>query len=759
MSLSSDLISKFVKVTKPSSEATKSTTVYGTVVTYNDTQYVRLDGSDLLTPFETTVDVQFGERVSVVIEDHTATVTGSITDPSASSSSIRDIGSKISEFEIIIAGKVDTVELVAVNGRIDNLEADNVTIKGTLLANDASIEELFANEVVINESLTAHQASIEDLQANKLSATDATLKYANIDFTNIGQAAMEYFYATSGLIQNVTVGDATITGELVGVTIKGDLIEGGTIVADKLVIQGEDGLYYKLNTNGMTVEAEQTEYNSLSGTIITAKSITAEKISVSDLVAFGATIGGFTISDASIYSGVKESINNTTRGIFLGKDGQIAFGDASNFVKYYKDEDDNYKLAISADSLTFTSSENGIISTINQSPETIKIDASKIELEGAVTFSSLDSDTQTLINAGSNAGTAAEAAQTAAEAAQTAADSALARTTNQYGTCSTSASTAAKVVTLSGFELYTGATISVKFTYANAAASATLNVNGTGAKNIYAYNAVLAQPYYWSAGAVLSFTYDGSYWRMISNSTDDAIKNWCYNNDKTYINGGKIYANSVTATQIDVSNLFAQNITATGNIQFSNDMYSITGDSSSGDVTIQSYYKGYLRLDSNWGLYLNSDSGYIYIKAFTAINMITGITDGVYINDNTVIHEGNISSYLPSPTTKTASATVTVATGTSSYTTIASVSLTAGTWIVNAGIGAYMSGTLIGCIFSGSSGEYTSRASGTNSSSASNYINCSTTVTLTSTTTVYIKACHNYGSSLSVGGYIKATSI
>ena len=38
---------------------------------------------------------------------------------------------------------------------------------------------------------------------------------------------MAYFYAQSGLIKDVTIGDAKITGELVGVTIKGDLIEGG----------------------------------------------------------------------------------------------------------------------------------------------------------------------------------------------------------------------------------------------------------------------------------------------------------------------------------------------------------------------------------------------------------------------------------------------------------------------------------------------------------------------------------------------------
>ena len=66
-----------------------------------------------------------------------------------------------------------------------------------------------------------------------MDATSADIKYANIDFANIGKAAIENFFATSGLIKNVTVGDQTVTGELVGVTIRGDLIEGNTIAAEK----------------------------------------------------------------------------------------------------------------------------------------------------------------------------------------------------------------------------------------------------------------------------------------------------------------------------------------------------------------------------------------------------------------------------------------------------------------------------------------------------------------------------------------------
>lgn len=59
-----------------------------------------------------------------------------------------------------------------------------------------------------------------------------------------------------------------------------------------------------------------------------------------------------------------------------------------------------------------------------------------------------------------------------------------------YGTCATEAATAAKVATIQDsqpFTLVNGITVHIKFTYANTASSATLNVNSTGAKNICRY--------------------------------------------------------------------------------------------------------------------------------------------------------------------------------------------------------------------------------------------------------------------------------
>lgn len=416
MGISNELARRFAKSTVDKSKDTSGKTVTGTAVQYNGSMYVQIDGSDQLTPIiSSTVGMKDGDRVTVLIKDHTTTVTGNTSSPSVNQDDIdnshQEIVDQITEVEILVAEKASIKDLEAESARIDDLVADNVTIKDTLTASKAEIDQLKAKDVEITGNLTAQNAEIENLKATKLDvdiadikyatvekleATDANIhnlqadygefkqlstdkfaaneaeikrldaekasikdldtKYANIDFANIGKAAIENLFSKSGMIGDLVVGEGTITGTLVGVTIKGDLIEGGTVKADKLVVQGEDGLYYKLNVSAEKVSAQQTEYNSLNGSIITAKSITAEKVNVHDLVAFGATIGGFHITDSAIYSGVKESINNTTRGTYMDDDGQFAIGDGSNYLKFFKDSDGKYKLDISAASIKFGAS-------------------------------------------------------------------------------------------------------------------------------------------------------------------------------------------------------------------------------------------------------------------------------------------------------------------------------------------------------------------------------------------------------------------
>ena len=444
MALSNEIISQFAKLTNGNKETEKEDILYGTVVISDGKKYVRLDGSNMDTPISSTTNIKANDRVMVMIKDHSAIVTGNITSPSADQESVDDlndktddISNKVTKFGIIVSYKISTDDITALNatfeamkaisGKFSELDAVTAEIE-TLQAKIASVEYLDANDIsainaeieniqanfgsftgvttedlnafnaeitnltarvgnftyVSTEVLNAMKATIRDLDTKKLSAEQADLKYANIDFSNIGEAAIEKVFADSGIIKDLVVSGGKITGELVGVTIKGDLIEGNTIKADKLVVKGSDGIYYKLNFEGGTFsEGEEVPTDGLHGSVIVANSITAEKISVKDLVAFGATIGGFHITNDSLYSGVKSTVDNTTRGIYLDNDGQIAFGDSNSYIKYYQDQNGDYKLEISAGSILIGSSGKNVETIVDDAQSTA--DAAKATADDAQT--------------------------------------------------------------------------------------------------------------------------------------------------------------------------------------------------------------------------------------------------------------------------------------------------------------------------------------------------------------------------------------
>lgn len=101
------------------------------------------------------------------------------------------------------------------------------------------------------------------------------------------------------------------------------------------------------------------------------------------------------------------------------------------------------------------------------------------------------------------------------------------------GGCSTAASAQIKEVSISSdqnFELRLGAVIAVKFTYSNTYKSTTaapckMNVNGTGAKNIYyqntsALNNSTATTAFGLANYYHFYLYDGSYWVWVGYSNE-----------------------------------------------------------------------------------------------------------------------------------------------------------------------------------------------------------------------------------------------
>jgi len=85
-----------------------------------------------------------------------------------------------------------------------------------------------------------------------------------------------------------------------------------------------------------------------------------------------------------------------------------------------------------------------------------------------------------------------------------------------YGTCATAEATAAKAVTLSSYSLVTGGIVAVKFTY-GLCASATMNINSKGAKNIFIHGAAVTATTAKEvkAGDIAYFIYDGTQYQFL----------------------------------------------------------------------------------------------------------------------------------------------------------------------------------------------------------------------------------------------------
>ena len=141
MSLSHELAVQFAKITKDEETTKSDTIVYGTAVVQEGSTYVKLDGSDILTPVSTTAVVQDGERVSVLIKNHTASITGNSSSPAARAE-----------------------DVATSDEAIKNLQADNITLKDSLSAANSNIKNLQSADVTITKNVEVVKKDIEALQ-------------------------------------------------------------------------------------------------------------------------------------------------------------------------------------------------------------------------------------------------------------------------------------------------------------------------------------------------------------------------------------------------------------------------------------------------------------------------------------------------------------------------------------------------------------------------------------------------------------------
>lgn len=307
MALSKNLISDFVKATTDDKKTAEETTLYGTIVEYNGSKYVRLDGSDMLTPYTTTVAAKAGERVRVSVGKHSATVTGNVSSPAARTGDVEELGRKVDTFDVVVANKATIKDLEVERARVDDLVADNVVIKNQLTAATGRIDNLESKNIE-TDKLIAGKADIDLANVNNAWINKGVLKDGSI-----GSAAIH-----EGAVTNAKIADATIEAGKIK-SLNADSIVAGTIKTERLIITGPDGqdsIVKAINIANGISEAE-----------VNGQKIQAASIDVVDLSAFQAKIAQFDMSQNAIYSG-KLAINDPTSGVYISTTG-FGLGDGA----------------------------------------------------------------------------------------------------------------------------------------------------------------------------------------------------------------------------------------------------------------------------------------------------------------------------------------------------------------------------------------------------------------------------------------------
>lgn len=349
--LSNALVREFAEVMEVSQTEKTEKFLYGTINNNGESSYVKFDGSDFLTPVTSAMGYEDGDRVMVMMKDHRAIVTSNMTSPGVSQKYVKEncasfdtVSAINARIDILDAGVVKTSELDAAIANIGYLKSDYADLKyasiSSLNASNAEIEnlksttikttELYAkvadldyiksdhadivnlkSTMITTDTLKAEIAKIGYLTADEadiryLTVSTADTKFLHADMSDMDIAKIQTLFATAGIISDMTIKDSHITGVLDSVTVNANSITTGTLSVDRLVIRGsEKSLVYELNNISGALQAKSVD--TLNGEILTQRTITADKLVAKSITSNEIKAG--TITSDEIAAGTIKAAN------------------------------------------------------------------------------------------------------------------------------------------------------------------------------------------------------------------------------------------------------------------------------------------------------------------------------------------------------------------------------------------------------------------------------------------------------------------
>jgi hypothetical protein len=183
---------------------------------------------------------------------------------------IQSLNATDAKITALDSATIKTDELYSKVADLDYIKSDHAdiaVIKNTMITTDT-----LKTEIAKIGYLTADEADIRYLTVSTANAT-----FLHADMSDMDIAKIQTLFATAGIVSDMTIKDGHITGVLDSVTVNANSITTGTLSVDRLVIRGsEKSLVYELNNISGALQAKSVD--TLNGEILTQRTITADKL-------------------------------------------------------------------------------------------------------------------------------------------------------------------------------------------------------------------------------------------------------------------------------------------------------------------------------------------------------------------------------------------------------------------------------------------------------------------------------------------------
>ncbi len=372
----------------------------------------------------------------------------------------------------IVSGSVTTDELYAgiaqialaqlTTANIENANIDWASIN-TLAADVAEISKAHLVDADIDWAQIANltsamaqiaqakigEAVIDGAQITDGSITNAKIENAAIDTAKIALGAITTALIATGAVGTAQIADGSITDAKI-VSLNADVINAGTLSVDRLLLKGPDGLFVAINATdeGLTSEQlSQEEYQSaISGSVLVARSVTADKIAAKSITANEIAAGAITTAELAAESVDASKIKAgsiTTSHIAAGFGEALDISSNSQIQLIAGEAQDAQSAASAAQSAAGSAQTAAEENAQDIAALTTRVSSAEQKITPTAIVSTVRESAQYASDLAGKASTAAvESAQSAAEAAQGAANSAQSAANTAQSTANSAQSAA-----------------------------------------------------------------------------------------------------------------------------------------------------------------------------------------------------------------------------------------------------------------------------------------------------------------------------